>query len=139
MMDNVTPINKNQVAAAGELPEIKFDINLFAGHGRQLIDRERVKQLQHGFTVEHDERCHTVDELARIAVCYMDFAVNQIEGVDQDEPHTFWPPFTAIPWKPKDEPYETFVMGAAFAEAALDLAIGLARREEQVDLPEGGA
>lgn len=135
-MDNVTPIGKNRDAASGELPEIKFDINMFAGHGMQLVDRERFKQLSKGFTPSHDQEEHDVPTLARVAVCYMDYAVNQIEGDDHlEEPPPFWPE-TSIPWKPRDEPYETFVLGIAFSMAALDLAIGLANEEAQEDLDD---
>lgn len=128
-MDNITDLSAHRQAAAGEQPVPTFDINMYAGHGNQLVDRERFKQLTKGYTVEHDEEEHDVPTLARVAACYIDFAVNQIEGMDQDDPHPFWPE-TTIPWKPKEEPYETFVMGLTFGMAALDLAIGLAHKED---------
>jgi hypothetical protein len=140
MDDNVTDLSAHRESASGEqpLPPIKFDINLFAGHGNQLVDRERHKQLLKGFTPEHDKEHHDVPTLARIGVCYMDFAVEQIEGSGDDSgaPHPFWPEDTDIPWNPKEEPFETFVMGLAFGMAALDLAIGLAHEESQVELDE---
>lgn len=104
----------------------------YVNHGLQLVDLERVKALTKGYTPTHDMEHHSVQELSRIATCYMDYAVNQIEEQEQDEPHPFWPEGTTIPWNPKEEPWETFVMAISFGLAALDLAIALANEEPNV-------
>jgi hypothetical protein len=104
-------------------------LDQYAGRSLQLIANERIKQLKKGYLPGHDEAEHDVPTLARVAVCYMDFATGQIEGVTQDSPHAFWPE-TTIPWELEDEPWQTFAKGIAFAAAAMDLAIALAHVDD---------
>lgn len=88
--------------------------------GMTLIGTERFKQLSKGYSIEHDDAEHTVEELMRISACYADFAATYAEGDVMEGEHPFWPN-TTIPWNPRDTTSENMILSAAFAAAAIDL------------------
>lgn len=89
--------------------------------GVALIYAERQKQMNKGYTPAHDDAEHSVEELLRIATCYLDAAASEMEGMDQDPTPAFWPRESTIPWNPEQNPIGNAVKGAAFAAAAMDL------------------
>lgn len=90
--------------------------------GLDLIVEERLRQVEKlGYTVQHDHDEHSAEELMRIGACYVDYAANDLEGQSQDNPHSFWPEDSSIPWKPENSAIENAAKGAAFVAAALDL------------------
>lgn len=89
--------------------------------GLDLIVEERLRQVEKlGYDIPHDDAKHSFEELLRIGACYIDCAAADAEGMEQDDPHPFWPD-TTIPWKREESSIENATKGAAFVAAALDL------------------
>lgn len=89
--------------------------------GASRIVTERSRQvLHHGYTAEHDTG--HINELVRAAACYLEWAANELEGVDADVPSPFWPSDWA--WKTPSSPEEAIIRGGALAAAMLDAAQG---------------
>lgn len=86
--------------------------------GIEAFKTEREHQIEDkGYTAEHDAQ-HGSEVLLRMGACYADFAVTEMEGSGQDEPHSFWP--EGIPWNPGDSPLETLEKAGALLAAGYD-------------------
>jgi hypothetical protein len=89
---------------------------IFTVTGIGAMQMERNKQIDRGYTVEHD-RVHG-DDLLRAAACYLDWAACQKELIDVDIPHPFWP-WAEEEWNP-GTPDEALVKAGAMVAAYYD-------------------
>lgn len=108
----------------------------FGVTGVGMIQTERNKQIDKGFTLNHD--LDHGDELLRAAACYLDWAATQIEGQsDPNEPtHPFWP-WETTDWNP-GTPEEAIIKAAAMVAAFYDANIAPAHVqpiEEDTEVP----
>ena len=98
------------------------------GIGR--MQQERNKQIDKGYTYESDFEDHL--NLLRAAACYMDYAANLAEGMEQDIPHPFWP-WDAETWNPGNAE-EAMIKAGAMAAAVYDAlyaeGVGYASEED---------
>lgn len=91
----------------------------FYSLGIEAFHRERQHQVQDkGYTPKHDDEHHDAADLIRAGTCYAEFASNDLEGVDMDQPHVFWP--EGMKWNPGDSAVEALQKAGAFLAAGYD-------------------
>ncbi len=88
--------------------------------GVAAIDQERSKAIDKGYGPSHDSINHTVEELLRIGACYIEAAASDMEGMDYDWPHPFWPD-SSIPPVREPSALDNAIRGAQFVAAAIDM------------------
>ncbi len=86
--------------------------------GIDAFHGERVRQIQQEGYAPADDVGRS-DQLIRAAACYADYAASQLEGIDADEPHPFWP-WSAECWKPGNTHLRTLEKAGALLAAGYD-------------------
>lgn len=94
--------------------------------GIEAFGKERSKQIEKGYTEEHDRLYHSKAILIKVALCYTDYALDQLTGIkhyNRNTPPLYWPWFYED-WKPEDTVEENLAKAGAFLAAAYDTHSG---------------
>lgn len=101
------------------VPELHNEVP--SGAAKILIERHRVI-FEEGYTPQHDAQ-HYPKDLTKAALCYLDYAHQQVRlGVNFSpvtNPPGLWP-FEDEAWKPDEDPVRNLVKAGQFVAAAID-------------------
>lgn len=97
------------------------DLSKYTNSAAESIDLARMEALGKGYTLNHNQEHHSVVSLIRAAACTLDTVASQLEEMNTDIPHPFWP--DDLPFKQTGSELGDLERGAVYLLSGMDLMV----------------